>query len=178
MDWTSPQPLTILRALEVVVTEGRCRWPGCDEPGTELAHLEHRGRGGRESANTWGNVGLLCNGYRSTNRHHDRLDVRAPMRWFDLAHLIDAAGYRDRDECDVCGDRLAVVRKRLTGSPPDAPRFEWCEWCAPQFTRSDERSRANRRRVIAGLLAEHKRRSDADLWPLERLENQLREVTT
>lgn len=176
MEWSSPLPLTTLRALEVAVTAGVCRWPRCDEPGIELAHFEHRGRGGRKSANVWGNVGILCNGLRSSNRHHDRFDGRASLRWFDLHHLLGAAGNSNPGECVAC-DRLSVVRKKLWGSPPDAYRFDWCEMHAPQFTRPDDRSRANRRCTVAALLAEHKHRSDATDWPPERLERQLSEVT-
>jgi hypothetical protein len=51
-----------------------CVWPGCnrDEP-LEMAHLSHRGMGGRASANTLENVVTLC------RSHHDCLDGRTGL---------------------------------------------------------------------------------------------------
>ncbi len=58
--------------------DGACEWPGCTDPGTQLAHLTHRGMGGSKAANTPSNAALLC------SRHHDVLDGRTALgtlRW-------------------------------------------------------------------------------------------------
>ena len=39
---------------------GRCIWPHCAAPAAEVAHFHSRGAGGRISANTPSNMGLLC----------------------------------------------------------------------------------------------------------------------
>ncbi len=59
-------------------SEGRCEWPGCVDPGAQLAHLHHRGMGGSKKANRLDNAALLC------DRHHDTLDGRTglgTLRW-------------------------------------------------------------------------------------------------
>jgi hypothetical protein len=58
--------------------QGGCEWPGCADPGQQLAHLTHRGMGGSKIANTPSNAVLLC------GRHHDCLDGRTglgTLRW-------------------------------------------------------------------------------------------------
>ncbi len=66
-----------LRALALERDRG-CRWPECPvrDPGRlELAHLEHRGMGGSDEANTPGNTVMLCSG-AGTADHHGILDGR------------------------------------------------------------------------------------------------------
>lgn len=53
----------------------RCKWPGCDIEVSpinplECAHLNHRGMGGYQGANTEDNAVALC------KFHHDILDGR------------------------------------------------------------------------------------------------------
>jgi len=45
------------RALQ---RDGWCRWPGCPNNATELAHLHSKGIGGRPSAQTLDNVAMMC----------------------------------------------------------------------------------------------------------------------
>ncbi len=55
-----------------------CEWPGCTDPGEQMAHLTHRGMGGSKHRNTLANVVWLC------ARHHDVLDGRTALgtlRW-------------------------------------------------------------------------------------------------
>lgn len=70
--------MAALRAEVYERAQGACEWPGCTDPGTQLAHLTHRGMGGSRVANTPDNACLLC------ERHHDCLDGRTglgTLRW-------------------------------------------------------------------------------------------------
>ena len=78
MPRSTPTEMTMLRADVWERAHGRCEWPGCADPATELAHLTHRGMGGSKTRNTPSNCSALC------VRHHDCLDGRTglgTLRW-------------------------------------------------------------------------------------------------
>ena len=62
--------LAELRRQAEAVAGGVCEWPGCDERGEEMAHLEHRKMGGSIEVNHLRNVAWLC------KWHHDIFDGR------------------------------------------------------------------------------------------------------
>lgn len=49
-----------LRAQVMEISGGICEWPLCSGRGVELAHLHSVGAGGRDSADTLGNVAAFC----------------------------------------------------------------------------------------------------------------------
>ncbi len=78
MPKASRAEMTALRSEVYERAQGACEWPGCADPGTELAHLTHRGMGGSKRANTASNCSWLC------ERHHNCLDGRTglgTLRW-------------------------------------------------------------------------------------------------
>ena len=158
----SPMTLSELRALEVEQAGGKCRFPACPHPIAELAHLEHRGAGGYDPANTWPNVAGLCNGVIRSARHHDGIDGRRRLHPNELANLVDATIGRNpaalTDVCYICPNP-AAVRKRIYGRPDDSPRYSWCHVHAPMFT-VQANAYPKRRRVIVDLLGAYKRDQD------------------
>lgn len=90
------KPADLRRELLAALPSNRCEWPGCTDPGEQMAHLTHRGMGGSKWANTIDNVVWLC------VRHHDCLDGRTglgSLRW-ELNELM----------------RHAVVARRTIGA--------------------------------------------------------------
>lgn len=100
--------MTTRTQLRQIVDEwaATCEWPSCDilafdslGDGLQLAHIHGIGMGGRPSADTLGNVALLC------RYHHDLLDGRthAGLRYavgnLLAAHL--ATGWRKTIETEV-----------------------------------------------------------------------------
>jgi len=85
-----------------------CEWPGCLEPGEELAHVFGKGSGGRRSANRPENVAWLC------RHHHDVLDGRRRLRFEDAARLVMSMPLRvDGAELPMCSwycDQVALGR--------------------------------------------------------------------
>ena len=69
--------LSDLRAAAMERAGHFCEWPDCRHQGSgpplEMAHLDHRGMGGYEAANTLDNVAILC------RYHHDLLDGRTAL---------------------------------------------------------------------------------------------------
>ena len=74
--------LSDLRAQVIDLSGGICEWPGCDLPGAQMAHFDHRGMGGRTSVNRLGNVAWLC------HRHHLLLDREIPLPRWELRELL------------------------------------------------------------------------------------------
>lgn len=77
MPKSSTAELAALRDAAIARDRG-CRWPGCDRTidytnPLEMAHLSHRGMGGRTSVNTLDGVVMLC------RVHHDCLDGRTGL---------------------------------------------------------------------------------------------------
>jgi hypothetical protein len=77
MPKAAPSELRALRE-EALERDKGCRWPGCDRSidyanPLEMAHLSHRGMGGRTSVNTLEEVVMLC------RTHHDCLDGRTSL---------------------------------------------------------------------------------------------------
>ena len=67
-----------LRVAVFARDQGRCRWPGCEDPATVLANITHRGMGGSRTRNTPDNAFAAC------ERHHHILDGRTALgtlRW-------------------------------------------------------------------------------------------------
>lgn len=76
--------LDLLRTHIRIRSNDRCEWPTCSAFGAHMAHLEHRGMGGRTSADHPRNVAWLC------VHHHDTLDGRTDLgtlRW-ELNELL------------------------------------------------------------------------------------------
>lgn len=71
-----------------------CEWPGCSDPGQQMAHLNHRGMGGSPAANRLDNVLWLC------AFHHDTLDGRTgiTIRRYQLNDLLYHAVIKRRPE--------------------------------------------------------------------------------
>ena len=81
-----------LRAQLVELVGGMCEWPGCVDPGEQMAHLTHRGMGGSSARNEIANVMFLC------LRHHDTLDGRTglgTLRW-ELNELLRTVVVQNR----------------------------------------------------------------------------------
>ena len=74
-----------LREAVIDRAAGRCEWPTCTLSGAQMAHLEHRGMGGRTSVNYLSNVAWLC------HHHHLMLDLEEPIPRFELRTLLAAA---------------------------------------------------------------------------------------
>lgn len=54
----------------------RCQWPSCGEQAQELAHLHSIGAGGRKSADTLGNVMVMCRRHaRYSDGEYDNRDA-------------------------------------------------------------------------------------------------------
>lgn len=84
--------LSELRAQLIELVGGKCEWPGCVEPGEQMAHLTHRGMGGSSTRNTLINVIWFC------VRHHDTLDGRTglgTLRW-ELNELLRTVVVQNR----------------------------------------------------------------------------------
>lgn len=62
---------SLLRDQAIVRSRGGCEHPGCPATGSQMAHLRGIGMGGRASADTLGNMMMLC------LHHHDLLDGRS-----------------------------------------------------------------------------------------------------
>jgi hypothetical protein len=82
---TAPWSLSDLREHTIQRAKGRCEWPDCTMAGEQMAHLEHRGMGGRTSVNQPDNVVWLC------LHHHLTLDLEKPIRRFELRELLRVA---------------------------------------------------------------------------------------
>jgi hypothetical protein len=80
-------PPARLREAAIERAGSTCEWPGCDLPWEEMAHLQHRGMGGRPSANTLDNVAMLCR-----HHHHGILDGEGDprLRRFEVRVLLAA----------------------------------------------------------------------------------------
>lgn len=78
--------LSDLRDDALIRANYRCEWPGaCTGTDLQLAHLQHRGRGGGDSRNTLENVAIL------DAFHHDILDGRTVAgRRFEVSVLLAA----------------------------------------------------------------------------------------
>jgi len=69
--------------------QGRCIWPRCGRLGAEIAHFHSRGMGGRSTANTPTNYGLMCQAHaRASDGEYGDRD------WYVAEHvkLYRAAG--------------------------------------------------------------------------------------
>lgn len=79
-------PLSELHDQAMERAQWRCEWAHCQVThGLQLAHLEHRGRGGGEIRNTLANTAALC------VLHHDILDGRTVAgRKYEVAVLLAA----------------------------------------------------------------------------------------
>jgi hypothetical protein len=79
-------PLAELREEAMARANYRCEWPGnCQGDDLQMAHLEHRGRGGGDIRNRLDNVTILC------ERHHSILDGRTVAgRKYEVAVLLAA----------------------------------------------------------------------------------------
>ena len=111
-----------MRNLRIAVFEAYgplCEWPGCSDPGTELAHLTSRGMGGSKTRDTVENVMVACwlharitDGEGAGNhalwrRRVDPVDETLAM--FDLS------GYSNR-----MGAKIEVYRARKVGDFPSS----------------------------------------------------------
>lgn len=117
-----------------------CRWPGCPEVASQLAHLQHRGMGGGPAANTIENTTILC------VLHHDLLDGRQiteRARWVGrlVAALPRTSGVWS---CDWPG---CDTRPLSAGAP-------WCDAHTQLLQRIEERKHAipHVRRELRALL--------------------------
>lgn len=109
-------PLPELRQREIRRSGGVCRWPGCTHPGEELAHLEHRGMGGRTSVNRPDNVAWLC------RQHHHDFDG-ATVHPSDLEALIDDVCTETTSACvwPGCAETPVTFRQVEPGVWPLRP---------------------------------------------------------
>lgn len=135
-------PIDELRAAEIHRSAGRCRWPGCPEWGHELAHLEHRGSGGRLSMNRLDNVAFMC------REHHRSFDL-ALVTPEDYEALLDAVCKDGTSVCvwPGCGDAPVTFRQVEPGVFPLRP---YCGLHAPMLDL--RRPVHGRRRMMAELL--------------------------
>lgn len=84
MPKSSAAEMAALRSEVIERAQGICEWIGCVDPGTELAHLTHRGMGGSKIASTAASTIWMC------ARHHDCLDGRTglgTLRW-ELGEML------------------------------------------------------------------------------------------
>ncbi|HHH27370.1 MAG TPA: HNH endonuclease [Polyangiaceae bacterium] len=82
MPRSDPNLVRRLRDRVIDRARGRCEWPQCRDPGSEMAHVWPRRMGGSPAADRLDNVLWLC------RRHHDILDGRAP--WLQTQPAIRA----------------------------------------------------------------------------------------
>ena len=95
--------LSDLREEALIRADYRCEWVGCHSADDlQLAHLEHRGRGGGDKRNTMEDTSILC------RTHHDILDGRTVAgRRYEVSVLL-AAWLAVKDN----SQRRSEVRRR------------------------------------------------------------------